>query len=146
MTLQEKKDALLADLSVFPDDHARLDYLMELAQERPPLPREMQREEFRVTGCVSNLWIVPAWREGRCWFQADSDALIVKAIGGLLADFYSGATPADLLALPPEFLREAGITAHLSSNRRNGLANAWRVLKTFAERAQRGEFDAAKPA
>jgi cysteine desulfuration protein SufE len=140
MTLQEKKDALLADLAVFSDDHARLDYLMELAQERPRLPVEFQRDEFRVVGCVSNLWIVPAWREGRCWFQSDSDALIVRGIGGLLCEFYNGETPAAILAMPPDFLREAGVTAHLSSNRRNGLANAWRVLKTFAERAQKGDF------
>lgn len=132
--LLSRRDHLLADLQLWPDPHARLEYLMDLARERPALAPEFQTDEFRLEGCLSNLWIRPEFRAGRCWFPCEADSLVVKSIAGLLCEFYSDATPADILALDPTFLKEAGITQHLSSNRRNALTRVWGVIKTFATR------------
>lgn len=130
--LLTRRDELLADLQLWPDAHARLEYLMDLARERPALAAEFQIEELRVEGCISNLWIRPEFRDGRCWFPCDADSMVVKSIAGLLCAFYSDAAPADILALDPTFLKEAGITQHLSSNRRNALTRVWGVIRNFA--------------
>ncbi len=132
--LLSRRDQLLADLQLWPDAHARLDYLIDLARERPALAAEFQTEENRVEGCISNLWILPELRDGRCWFPCDADAMVVKAIAGLLCEFYSDATPADILALDPSFLKDVGITEHLSSNRRNALTRVWGLIKGFAQK------------
>ena len=131
--LLTRRDQLLADLQLWPDPHARLEYLMDLARERPALAAEHQIEENRIEGCLSNLWIRPEFRDGHCWFPCEADSLVVKSIAGLLCEFYSDATPSDILALDPSFLREAGITQHLSSNRRNALTRVWGVIKGFAQ-------------
>lgn len=136
-SLNEKKAVLLDELALFPDAHARLEHLIELVRDRPPLPAEFRTETFRVEGCLSNLWIVPDFHDGCCHFPYEADSLVVKSVAGLLCDFYSGATPAEILALPPEFLRDAGITQHLSSNRRNALSRVWTIIRRFAE-AQAG--------
>ena len=130
--LLQRRDQLLADLYLWPDAQARLEYLMDLARDRTPLPVEFQTDEYRLEGCISNLWIRPELRDGRCWFPCAADSLVVNSIAGLLCDFYSDATPADILALDPSFLKEAGITQHLSSNRRNALTRVWGLIKTYA--------------
>jgi cysteine desulfuration protein SufE len=58
--------------------------------------------------------------------------MIVKGIAALLCDFYSGAAPAEILSVDPSFLAKAGITQHLSQNRKNGLGRVWQKIQKFA--------------
>lgn len=134
-TLEEKKAVLLDELNLFSDPYERLDYLIDEARDMESLPAALCIEENRIEGCLSNLWFVAETRDGRCWFLCEADSLVVKSIAGLLCRFYSGATPAEILALDPSFLREAGITEHLSSNRRNALTRVWGRIKACAESA-----------
>ncbi|MCZ7592964.1 MAG: SufE family protein [Kiritimatiellae bacterium] len=135
-SLEEKKLALLDELNLFSDVYERLDYLIDEARDMESLPAERCVEANRIEGCLSNLWFVAEVRSGRCWFLCDADSLVVKSIAGLLCRFYSGATPTEILALDPSFLREAGITEHLSSNRRNALTRVWGRIKACAESAK----------
>lgn len=143
-SLAKKKDALLATLLVFPDPLARLEYLIDEARAMEALPAEQCTEENRIQGCLSNLWFVSEVRDGRCFFSCEADSLVVKSIAGLLCRFYSGATPAEILALDPSFLREAGITEHLSSNRRNALTKVWGRIKRTAESAAAGAAEVVR--
>jgi cysteine desulfuration protein SufE len=45
---------------------------------------------------------------------------------------YSGATPEEILATPADFLKEVGITEHLSMNRSNGLASMMKQIQMYA--------------
>ena len=132
MTLAEKRDQLIADLRFFDDPQDRLAFVIDAARKRPGLPEELKRDEFKVEGCLSNLWFVPEFRAGRCWFRSDGDSQIVRGIAGLLTDFYSGASPEEVLRHEPSFLAQAGITQHLSQNRKNGLGRVWQKIQRFA--------------
>jgi cysteine desulfuration protein SufE len=138
--LAARRDALLAQLGGFRHPQERLQWLVEQARQRPPLAAELKTEAHRVPGCLANLWLVAETREGSCHFQCDSDSQIVRAVAGLLCDFYSGASPAELLALPPDFLEQVGINQHLTANRRNVLSRVWERIRGFAAE-QRTEQD-----
>jgi cysteine desulfuration protein SufE len=133
MNLTEKKQALIEDFQLLPSAQDRLMYVVDKAKRMPPLPPEFKTEQYRVEGCLSNLWFVPEVREGKCYFRTDGDSHVVKAIAGLLSEFYSGAGPREILENDPSFLGEVGITQHLSPNRRNGLSRLWDKIRTFAE-------------
>jgi cysteine desulfuration protein SufE len=133
MTLAEKQRELEATLARLKDGQERLAWLVEQARRRPLLPAELRKEAHRVEGCLVRLWFVPEFREGRCWFRAESDSLIVKAIAGLLCDLYSGQAPEEIVAHHPRFLGELGITQHLTPNRRNGLSRVWEKIRGFAQ-------------
>ncbi len=132
MNLTEKRDRLIADLRFFDDPQDRLAFVIDAAKKRAPLPEAFQRDEYKVEGCLSNLWFVPEFRDGLCWFRSDGDSMIVKGIAGLLTDFYSGAPAEEILKLDPSFLSQAGITQHLSQNRKNGLGRVWQKIQRFA--------------
>ena len=53
-------------------------------------------------------------------------------IAGLLTEFYSGEMPEEVLRIDPSFLSQAGITQHLSQNRKNGLGRIWQKIQRFA--------------
>lgn len=133
MTLSEKKAELIEELSFIQDPQERFAYIIDEARGRPGLADEYKIEAFRIEGCQSNLWLVPRFEDGHCYFETDSDAVITKGVAGLLTQLYSGANPSEILANEPDFLAQVGITQHLTPNRRNGLTNVWAKIKTFAE-------------
>lgn len=130
--LSTRRDILLNELRNLPDLHARLERFMARARQVPALPETLRVDAFRVDGCLAQLWVAPEFRDGRCWFRCDSDSLIVKSIAQLLCDFYSGVPPQEILETDPTFLRDVGITQHLSANRRNALTRVGRIIHQFA--------------
>ena len=90
-------------------------------------------ETFLIKGCVSQLWVFPQFKDGRCQFQADSEASITKGTAGLLCELYSNETPEDIVRMEPDFLADVGITQHLSPNRRNGLTGVRDKIKSYAQ-------------
>jgi cysteine desulfuration protein SufE len=132
VTLAEKKAGLIEDLSLLPTGQDRLMYIVDKARKTPPLSAELRTDRTRVEGCLSNLWFVPDFRDGKCFFQVDADSHIVRGIALVLAEFYSGHSPDEILQNDPEFLSEVGITQHLSPNRRNGLSRLWDKIRIFS--------------
>jgi len=132
MSLEEKRDKLISDLQFFEDPQDRLAYVIDRAKKYEPLPDEFKIDDYKVEGCLSNLWFVPEFTKGKCRFRSDGDSMIVKGIAGLLTTFYSGESPEDILKVDPSFLAKAGITQHLSQNRKNGLGRVWQKIQSFA--------------
>ena len=133
MNLAEKQVELTSQLSALKNGQDRLAFLVERARKIPPLAPEMRVAENLLPGCLAKLWFVPQLRDGQCFFTCDSDSLIVKAVAGLLCEFYSGQAPAEILAHDPKFLAPLGITQHLTPNRRNALAKIWERIRHFAQ-------------
>ena len=134
--MPEKQRRLLAELVPIEDAQARLAWLIERARERPLLPAELRVEAHRVEGCLSKLWFVPEFRDGRCWFRSESDSLFVKAMAGLLCDFYSGHTPEKISATNLGFLKHLGILHQLAENRRRTIARIEEKIRHFAQEHQ----------
>lgn len=131
--LAEKQAELTARLAALKNGQDRLAHLVERAKKIPPRPPEFRLAENLIPGCLAKLWFTAQFRDGVCRFECDSDSLVVKAIAGLLCEFYSGQPPAEILAHDPKFLVPLGITQHLTPNRRNALAKIWERIRQFAE-------------
>ena len=138
MNLAEKQADLTQQLAALKSGQDRLALLVTRAKKMPPLPPDQRVPENLIPGCLAKLWFVSQFRDGRCFFACDSESLIVKAIAGLLCEFYSGHAPAEILAHDPAFLAPLGITQHLTPNRRNALSKVWDRIKEFAERQDLG--------
>ena len=133
MTLKQKKDALVEEITLIPDAYERLGYIVDRGKKADGLTEDLRIDSFKIEGCMSQLWVVPAYKEGLCSFKSESDSAIVKGIASLLCDFYSEATPDDIRKTDAEFLSEVGITQHLSPNRRNGLSRIVESIQHFAK-------------
>jgi cysteine desulfuration protein SufE len=133
MTLKQKKDALVEEITLIPDAYERLGYIVDRGKKADGLTEDLRIDSFKIEGCMSQLWVVPAYKEGLCSFKSESDSAIVKGIASLLCDFYSEAKPDDIRKTNADFLSEVGITQHLSPNRRNGLSRIVESIQHFAK-------------
>ena len=132
MTIEEKRKRLVEEFQIIPDPFDRLGMVVEHGKSAPGLADDERCEENRVEGCISRLWLVSRFDGKTCSFRTDSDAAIVKGVAGLLSDFYSGESPETVLRTDPAVLAEAGITQHLTSNRRDGLSRLYQKMAEFA--------------
>lgn len=133
MSLAEKQATLVEEITLIPDAHERLDYIVGRGKEAQGLEDAFRIDSFKIEGCLSQLWLVPEFRGGKCYFRSESDSVIVKGIASLLCDFYSDEYPEEILGNDATFLGEVGITQHLTPNRRNGLSRIVESIQRFAE-------------
>ena len=120
------------DLSVFDDWMDRYQHIIDLGRALPPFPEAWMDEAHRIQGCQSKVWLAAAARDGRLFLAGASDAAIVSGLVALLLRVYSGRVPAEILATPPEFLRDLGLIEALSTNRGNGIAAMARRIAALA--------------
>ena len=133
MTLAEKQAQLTVELAAFKNGQDRFALLVDRAKKIQLLAPELRVEKNLIPGCLAKLWFVPSCRDEKCFFVCDSDSLVIKAIAGLLCDFYSGHAADEILVHDPNFLAPLGITQHLTPNRRNALSKVWECIRKFAE-------------
>lgn len=97
--------------------------IIKIGKELELLSESECEERFRVKGCQSQVWLKPSYKDGQVFFHAASDAILVRGIIGLIVKVYSNSSPSEIIQTGPDFLKEIGITEHLSLNRTNGLAS-----------------------
>jgi cysteine desulfuration protein SufE len=120
-------------LGFFDNWEERYKYIIDLGKELPPMDESLRTEQYLVRGCQSQVWLVDEWRAGKLFFQADSDAFIVKGLLGVVLAAFNGKTPGEILAFDIDaYFAQLDLLQHLSSTRGNGLKA---MVKRIQERA-----------
>ena len=132
MNINERISQVKERFLKFSDWEDRYKELIELGKDLKNYPEDKREDKYQVKGCQSQVWLYPEFKDGRVYFWGDSDAVLVKGIVGLLVYVYSEATPDQILGTKPDFLKEVGITEHLSMNRSNGLASMVKQMQMYA--------------
>ena len=119
--------ALLAD-----DREATLFYLMELGDKLPPLPEEYKTDENLIKGCQSKVWLHAEMRDGKVYYQADSNTDITRGLISLLVRVLSGHTPDEILDADLDCIQRIGMHQLIGSQRSNGLNAMIKQMKLYA--------------
>ena len=127
-------DRLAEKLSSTPDARKRYEYVLWLAKKLPAMEQELQTEDRRVQGCVSQVFIHSSLDNGVLHWQGASDALITKGLLALLIQGLDGLTPAEVMAVDPAFIAATGLQASLTPSRANGFLNILRMMQAQASR------------
>ncbi|MCK6418926.1 MAG: SufE family protein [Alphaproteobacteria bacterium] len=128
----------LAELSenfgLLGDWEERYRYLIDLGRALPVMPDSLKTDENFVRGCTSRVWMAGGIRNGRLYFQADSDAHIVRGLIALLKVAYEGQKVEEIAGIDiAGFFSSIGLDQHLSPNRRNGFFAMVERLKTLSQ-------------
>jgi cysteine desulfuration protein SufE len=118
---------------MFVDNTERYKFLIDLGRKAKPFPEEFRLENFKVHGCMSQVWLVPKLEDGKVNYLCDSDAAIVKGTVSLVSDIYSGSTPKEIVDNDKNLMEELNLGNILSMNRRNGAYNMLSMVKQQAQ-------------
>lgn len=131
-TMKEKEEELIQEFEMFDDWMDKYNYIIELGKDLPMIDPQFKTEEFLISGCQSQVWLHPEYKDGKLFFSADSDAIITKGIVNLLIRVLSGHTPKEILDNDLSYLDTIGLKNHLSPTRSNGLASMIKQIKLYA--------------
>ena len=133
MTINEKQDEIIDELSGLDDWMDRYSYIIDLGNSLPAIDEQLKTPSRLIEGCQSRVWLdARLSTDGKVEFTADSDAINVKGIISMLIDVLSGHTPQEILDADLYFIDRIGLSEHLSPTRSNGLLAMVKQMRLYA--------------
>jgi cysteine desulfuration protein SufE len=132
LSIAETEKEIIEEFALFDSWDDKYEYIIDLGKKLPPLDPGFKTDENRVRGCQSSVWLVADYINGRLFFHADSDAVIVKGLISMLIRVLSGRTADEIIEAKMDFIREIGMTTHLAQTRSNGLLSMVKQMKHYA--------------
>lgn len=133
-TLQQIENEIIDEFSMFDEWLDKYEYLIELGKALKDYPEDKKTDDRLIKGCQSRVWLDYEIKDGKIFFNADSDAIITKGIISLLIKIYSGRTPEEILSSDFSVADRIGLKENLSPTRANGLVSMIaKIRETAAE-------------
>ena len=131
-SIEEIEEEIIENFSLFDNWEEKYEYVIDLGKKLPVLEDKYKLEENIIKGCQSTVWLVAEYKEGRIFYKADSDAIIVKGLVSMLIEVLSGQRPGEILEAKMDFINEIGMMSHLAQTRSNGLVAMIKQMKNYA--------------
>lgn len=133
MTIEDSQREITDQFADIDDWMDRYAYIIDMGNSLPALPDELKTPDRLIEGCQSRVWLdADVDADGKVNFRADSDAIIVKGIISMLVEVLSGHTPDEILNADLHFIKDIGLSEHLSPTRSNGLLAMLRQMRAYA--------------
>ena len=130
--IKEIEQELVDDFAMFETWEEKYEYLIDLGKKLDPLNDEFKKEEYKIKGCQSSVWVHSFEKDGLIFFEGDSDALIVKGLVSMMIMVFSGQKSDTIVGSDLEFLNTIGLSSHLAQTRSNGLRSMIKQMKLEA--------------
>ncbi|HEY0355024.1 MAG TPA: SufE family protein [Flavisolibacter sp.] len=131
-SIEEIEKEIVEEFSLFDSWDDKYEYIIDMGKKLPALEEEHKKDENKVKGCQSTVWLVADYKNGRVYYKADSDAVIVKGLISMLIRVLSGQTTDEIVNAKLDFIREIGMMSHLAQTRSNGLLAMVKQMKNYA--------------
>lgn len=113
---------IVEDLEFLDDWEQRYQYIIDLGKQIPGLADNLKKDEYKVRGCQSSVWLITEEQGDTLYFQVDSDAIIVQGLLALVLAAFNGKTRAEIAAFDIEaYFAALDLERHISPVRGNGL-------------------------
>ena len=120
--MNKEINRLIEEFESFDDWEEKYSYIIELGKKLPKLDEAEKVESNKVSGCVSQVWLVIKQNHEKLYFYADSDAMIVKGLLAIVLRIYSDKTKDEINKINFEqVFTKLDLKNHLSPSRSNGL-------------------------
>lgn len=131
-TIASREAEIIDDFSLFDTWDEKYEYIIDLGKKLAPLEQEYKTDANKVKGCQSTVWLTAYTENGRVFYKADSDAVIVKGLISMLIRVLSGQKPEDIIHARLDFINTIGMMSHLAQTRSNGLLAMVNQMKNYA--------------
>lgn len=131
-SIEEIENEIVEEFSLFDSWDDKYEYIIDLGKKLPPLEDWYKKDENKVRGCQSTVWLVADYKSGKIYYKADSDAVIVKGLISTLIRVLSEQDADAIINAKLEFINKIGMMNHLAQTRSNGLLSMVKQMKNYA--------------
>ena len=130
--IAEIENEIVEEFSLFDSWDDKYEYIIDLGKKLPSLDEQYRIDENRVRGCQSTVYLIANNKDGKIFYEAESDAVIVKGLISMLIRVLSGQSADAIIDAKLDFVREIGMMTHLAQTRSNGLLAMIKQMKNYA--------------
>ena len=131
-TIDQVQEEIVEEFDVFDDWMDKYSLIIEEGNKLEKLDESYKTPNNIIEGCQSRVWLQTDFENGKLYFRAESDAVIVKGLLALVLRIFSGRTPDEIISADLHFLKQIGLTEHLSPTRSNGLLAVIKQIRFYA--------------
>ena len=131
-TILETEKEITEEFSLLDAWEEKYEYIIDMGKKLPGLDGIYKKDENRVRGCQSTVWLVSEFKDDKVYYKADSDSVIVKGLISMLIRVLSGKSMDEIINARLDFIKDIGMTTHLAQTRSNGLRAMIKQMKNFA--------------
>lgn len=131
-TIEQVQAEIIDEFAMFDDWMDKYALIIEQGNSLEKLDDIYKTPNNIIEGCQSRVWLQTDYRDGRLFFSAESDAVIVKGLLAMVLKVFSGRTPDEINEADLHFLQDIGLTEHLSPTRSNGLLAVIKQIRFYA--------------
>ena len=132
LDIEEIQELIIDDFSFFESWNEKYAFIIDMGKNLPDIKQVYKTDENKVKGCQAQVWLFAYKKEGKIYYEADSDAIIVKGLIALLLQVFSSQKAIDIVQSEPYFINKIGMHQHLSPTRSNGLSAMVKQIKFYA--------------
>ena len=102
-------------------EEGQFEYLIDIGKKEGSLEPQEKIDKNKMSGCLAQVWIKFDTKNGKNYFDGDSDALIVKGLVKIIAEALSGLTNDEIKELKHDVVNKLGLGPSLSARRQVGM-------------------------
>jgi len=132
MTINEKQDEIISEFEFLEDWLDKYQLIIDKGISGKGIDEQHKTDANLIEGCQSKVWLTAEYKDGKVYYQGESNTDIAGGIVVMLVEVLSGHTPDEILNSDLYFIDRIGLKEHLSPTRSNGMLAMIKQMKLFA--------------
>ena len=132
--LEKRINEIKEQLDFFDDELEKYEYIIDLGKKLPSLDEKYKKDEYLVQGCTSLVWLLAEAKDGKLYFQADSDAMIVKGLVYIVTSIFEGIECSKIKDFDTNLLESLELSEIITPNRKSGVAGMVDKIRSYGRR------------
>lgn len=132
MTINEKQDEIISEFEFLDDWLDKYQQIIDKSQSGEKMAEEDKVPENLIEGCQSKVWVKAEYKDGKIYYQGESNTDIAGGIVVMLVEVLSGHTPDEIIESDLYFIDRIGLKEHLSPTRSNGMLAMVKQMRLYA--------------
>lgn len=125
---------LIDNFAFFESWEDKYQYVIDLGHALEPIDEAYKTDEWKISGCQSQVWLVPKFEGDTIHFYGDSDAILVKGIIAIVLLIFNDKTRDEIKTIDvQEIFAKLGLEENLTPSRRNGMMSMVAKIKEYAQ-------------
>lgn len=132
MTINEKQDEIIEEFEFLDDWLDKYQQIIDKGISGKGIDEKYKTPENLIEGCQSKVWVNAEYKDGKVYYEGESNTDIAGGIVAMLVDVLSGNTPDEILNADLYFIDKIGLREHLSPTRSNGMLAMMKQMRMYA--------------
>lgn len=132
MSINEKQEEIISEFEFLEDWLDKYQQIIDKGMSGKGIDEKYKTDEYLIEGCQSKVWVFAEYKDGKVFYQGESNTDIAGGIVVMLVELLSGHTPDEILNTELYFIDRIGLKEHLSPTRSNGMLAMIKQMKLYA--------------